>query len=1013
MLNPHFWKALLVAFLCTFSIEVWSQVKIGDNSQVIEEGSLLELESSDKGFLPPRIALNSKDSWELSGSPVDGMTVYNTVTTSDSLPKGLVTWTDGKWTSASSGGCDLYMMPELTGDTLLLINSCTQDTLVVPIITSDPTMRCYLQEHPLDEPTNASNQTAGKGYVRQRVYNRAQFENLGNSGSNDPSAQPSSVIDAFGVRSMNGEASDSNQPDMDYSEGSSYGEWTEFDGYIYIPMRYPDNSNGKLVTKTEIYDHYTGTSQVDCEYLYIASDAGVYSQEEEDLSLVIDCPASGSQPSFQFDQGQAGRYVRFKAVHSDLGGSSQVAWRIRLTYEDNTSAEIGIRNFIHNISDQGISEYAATEKIKLVHDSENDVWTENGEQVEVNTSLGNLELIDCESLQITFNTNLSGNTFSIQSPFGGSGTGYEYSLDGCLTFQPTASFDLSEYEAVQIIPCVRDGDGVTSSLSGGDSYTSPRSTWHSDMTGASSGDVEYDDPLDRGWEVEYSTSLVHDDFTDANTDSRWQSEVCTTYSHDKEAFYGDFPRAEITDLGGTGTLSTNYDPLWINTVSGAWHHTALTEINIGEQFSWKQEYASVMVGIANSSNPGNYNSSNLDFTFYVQNANNVRIYHSNGSTANTNHAQTGVSNTDVFSIRYTDPTTIDILRNGSVIITETVTEGTKYVALSGNGSRFIYPSSMNTVPSYDLNSIGPGEWNDALGNILDKDDIIRLGATCSSSSFVSAEMDPSLRFTNASRMEIHSLEKFIGGVSVQREIASNTVAGDEYTIAFDFRQYYVGVAGDDLDVRVELLNSSSSIVSQMQFATSGSPDYLITANSDNNLVDRYFKFTADGGAYTLRIRDLSVRNGNQDANGHFYIFDDVRLMKGEYTDNYHYFHSVGSRVRALGITGSGTLTSDPHDISGYDMVYPVFDIRDQGSPDEGEESFSIAYSLDGGEWMTMVSHEGQTDQNNRLQFSDYRFDKGIPTGGATQIRYQVTINGIGQNGDGYEIFEIRDEMLKH
>jgi len=45
--------------LISASYTLKAQVKIGDNPNTIDANSLLEMESTNKGFLPPRVAINS------------------------------------------------------------------------------------------------------------------------------------------------------------------------------------------------------------------------------------------------------------------------------------------------------------------------------------------------------------------------------------------------------------------------------------------------------------------------------------------------------------------------------------------------------------------------------------------------------------------------------------------------------------------------------------------------------------------------------------------------------------------------------------------------------------------------------------------------------------------------------------------------------------------------------------------------------------------------------------------
>jgi autotransporter adhesin len=79
-----------------------AQVKIGDDPVTINPGSLLELESTARGVLMPRVALTDSVTWTLIGNqPVDGMMVYNTTATTgvNGLQAGMAVWKNGQWIS--------------------------------------------------------------------------------------------------------------------------------------------------------------------------------------------------------------------------------------------------------------------------------------------------------------------------------------------------------------------------------------------------------------------------------------------------------------------------------------------------------------------------------------------------------------------------------------------------------------------------------------------------------------------------------------------------------------------------------------------------------------------------------------------------------------------------------------------------------------------------------------------------------------------------------------------------
>ena len=80
--------------LLSYSPTLFSQVKIGDNPKSINGDAMLEVESTNKGILLPRIALKSTTSSSPLKSFTAGMIVYNTSSSNDLTP-GLY-YSDGK-----------------------------------------------------------------------------------------------------------------------------------------------------------------------------------------------------------------------------------------------------------------------------------------------------------------------------------------------------------------------------------------------------------------------------------------------------------------------------------------------------------------------------------------------------------------------------------------------------------------------------------------------------------------------------------------------------------------------------------------------------------------------------------------------------------------------------------------------------------------------------------------------------------------------------------------------------
>ena len=80
-------KILFISAVAVLAgIQVKAQTKIGDNSATINTSSILELETTNKGLLLPRVLLTGTANVAPLGAHVQGMTVYNTATTGNVTP---------------------------------------------------------------------------------------------------------------------------------------------------------------------------------------------------------------------------------------------------------------------------------------------------------------------------------------------------------------------------------------------------------------------------------------------------------------------------------------------------------------------------------------------------------------------------------------------------------------------------------------------------------------------------------------------------------------------------------------------------------------------------------------------------------------------------------------------------------------------------------------------------------------------------------------------------------------
>lgn len=94
-----------IIFLGLLTSALWlnstAQVKIGDSATNINSNSVLELESTNKGMVPPRVALvNIHQPDPLTSTLLSGTLVFNTNNqVIDGVGKGLYIWEDNQWKS--------------------------------------------------------------------------------------------------------------------------------------------------------------------------------------------------------------------------------------------------------------------------------------------------------------------------------------------------------------------------------------------------------------------------------------------------------------------------------------------------------------------------------------------------------------------------------------------------------------------------------------------------------------------------------------------------------------------------------------------------------------------------------------------------------------------------------------------------------------------------------------------------------------------------------------------------
>jgi uncharacterized protein (TIGR02145 family) len=113
-----FFLMLTLIVLSTASMN--AQVLIGgDGTGNPDPSAVLELQSSDQGFLPPRVALISTADPAPLAAFVNGMTVYNTASTGDVTP-GTYYCDGGRWVRVRNS-LELIKKSDLSGEVVKLI----------------------------------------------------------------------------------------------------------------------------------------------------------------------------------------------------------------------------------------------------------------------------------------------------------------------------------------------------------------------------------------------------------------------------------------------------------------------------------------------------------------------------------------------------------------------------------------------------------------------------------------------------------------------------------------------------------------------------------------------------------------------------------------------------------------------------------------------------------------------------------------------------------------------------
>ena len=95
----------LIILLCSY----YSYAQVGIGTTTPDPSSILHVDSSNKGFLPPLVNLTSINDVSTIASPAEGLMVYSPTSNDCNLPSGLYVFNNSEWQRVSfSSGSNTY-----------------------------------------------------------------------------------------------------------------------------------------------------------------------------------------------------------------------------------------------------------------------------------------------------------------------------------------------------------------------------------------------------------------------------------------------------------------------------------------------------------------------------------------------------------------------------------------------------------------------------------------------------------------------------------------------------------------------------------------------------------------------------------------------------------------------------------------------------------------------------------------------------------------------------------------
>lgn len=821
-------------------------------------------------------------------------------------------------------------------------------------------IQCYVRDALKRAPTGLPRNNAGKGTCSRTDYLTAQFPSEGDTGSADSSFHSLVVRDVDGVPAVVGRKSSTTPTSISINESSAQGSLVVFEGYFYNPVKYPDTASGKYVTKAKLVDVSTTTTYPDYEELLLAVEDGMYVLDRGKLTSVLEGPVSGTRSLYTFDPAQKGQYVRFAYAHGDKGGRSITDVRMELTYEDGTVSTIAITDFLNNVGSlDGQTEFEQ----ELLHlDTDTGVWSKGGvdyDAGEITPGLRGMRLIPCTSQPLVATVWTAGNAVSFSDAFGGNGdvSGYQYSIDRGRTYQSSPTFSLVGKAATEIVPMIKDSDGLTSSvLSMGQWHPDIAGSWSVDLITPNDGDTSYDDTADRGWEVDYSTELGSD---------LQQSTSAVNWVMDEQ---GHATQQSVYAYFGLGAPSSNAS------IEGDLT-PVLPAAEAGQLYTIASDMYQNRTGCLNE---------DVEFVTEVVDTvtGNVLGTHSEQFTG----TQVESRSNALFS--FTGAGNPVKLRIASVM--PSITEdwwgaGKDKVTFSADGKTVTRTAS---APGWDSNVRSKrGRRPDDGGvnftfKFLDGSHVSSMvgldhDAPCTYSSYGSDFM---LYRNSAKKLYIYE------SASNVKNTGKTVDPTAEYTVAI-------------------------SPTGEVTYAENGVVFYTSTHTADVN--EDYFASVA---IYAVNDQiGLVSNNFNKDVvkpdlTSSYIRLSRLRLFKGLYSDGSHHAKIVGNNLFFRNVTGDAVFMSEPHKYDKGVTISPEANFARYGTWTDNQ-AIKWSVRIGNGSWTTLLDHSGTFDQSNNIYLSPVTYGKLIDVPANTDIQYKIEVFGDGVGNTGVYLKGLSDNIV--